>query len=126
MEKFPERLREALRKNNIRQVDLANKLGIEKSTISNYLSGRYEPRPATRKAIADALGVSDAWLEGHDVYSVPLRKEMSPEEIEHYYNLEIRDNTEDLTDSELKVLTAYRSADPDIQHAIRLMLKVTS
>ena len=56
------------------QLQVAERLGITKSTYCNYESGKREPDVAKIKKIAKALGVSaDALLEtGHDSKKAPL------------------------------------------------------
>lgn len=51
-------LRNLLRKNNIRNIDLANELGLSKGAISNYVSGDYFPKIDIVVKIADFFGVS--------------------------------------------------------------------
>ena len=71
-----ERLKEIMDIKNIRQVDLvrlAEPVGeesgihISKSHISQYLSGKSQPRRDILKVMAQALGVSQLWLQGEDV-----------------------------------------------------------
>ena len=64
---FQERLRIAMSDNNLRPIDLANKTGIPKSMVSNYLSGRYVPKADRVYMLARALDVNEAWLLGYDV-----------------------------------------------------------
>lgn len=63
----PERLREAMRLSGKKQVDLVKSTGIDKGSISNYLSGRYEPKQEAIYKLAMALNVSEMWLWGYDV-----------------------------------------------------------
>ncbi len=44
--------------------DLAERIGMKKSTVSNYENARSVPRPETLKKIADVLGVSVERLRG--------------------------------------------------------------
>lgn len=67
MEHFSKRLRIALTNKNMKQTILAYRLGVDRSYISNYLSGKYEAKTETISKIANILGVSDAWLAGYDV-----------------------------------------------------------
>lgn len=62
-----ERLREALRIRNMKQVDLVERTGITKGALSSYLSGRYEPKQNNLHALARALEVNEAWLMGFEV-----------------------------------------------------------
>ena len=51
----------------LRAVDIVEKTGIPKVTISYYLSGKTTPRAPKLYLIAQALDVSEAWLLGYDV-----------------------------------------------------------
>lgn len=62
----PERLREAMTITGKKQVDLVRITGIDKGSISNYLSGRYEPKQEAIYKLAMALEVSEMWLWGYD------------------------------------------------------------
>ncbi len=74
MASIAERLKEALTLRGMKQAELVAKTGIGKSSISTYLSGEYEPKQRNIYKIAEALGVSEAWLMGFDV---PMRKTIS-------------------------------------------------
>lgn len=76
MATIAERLKEIMEIQNLRQVDLVrlaepvgetNGLHISKSHISQYVSGRTQPRRDILKVLAEALGVSQLWLQGEDV-----------------------------------------------------------
>lgn len=62
-----ERLREAMQAANKKQADLARETGLDKSSISNYLSGKYEPKSKAIGLLGRALDVSEMWLWGYDV-----------------------------------------------------------
>ena len=64
---FAERLKIALKRKNMKQSVLAYRVGVDRSYISNYLSGRYKPNADIHNKIASVLGVSAAWLSGFDV-----------------------------------------------------------
>ena len=66
MTTFKERLRVALSNKNMKQSVLAYRIGVDRSYISNYLSGKYEPSYEILKKMADVLGVSMSWLKGID------------------------------------------------------------
>lgn len=67
MATFSERLKIALINKNMKQTVLAYRLGVDRSYISNYLSGKYSARPETIAKMAKILDVSEAWLCGFDV-----------------------------------------------------------
>lgn len=61
-----ERLREGMALRGKKQVDLVQATGLYKGAISNYLSGRYEPKQDAIYKLALALDVSEMWLWGYD------------------------------------------------------------
>ena len=50
-----------------RQTDLVKDTGLNKSTISRYVSGECEPKADAISKLASALNVSEMWLWGYDV-----------------------------------------------------------
>lgn len=62
-----DRIKEALRIRNMKQSELAEKTGLSKSAISQYVSGTIEPRQNGIYALSKALNVSEAWLMGFNV-----------------------------------------------------------
>jgi len=76
MDIIAERLRLAMRLRNMRQVDIISKTGINKGSLSSYLSGKYIPKQNNIFLLAKALEVNEAWLMGHDVQ---MEKELANE-----------------------------------------------
>ena len=70
-----DRIRQAMGETGKKQADLAQITGLNKSTISRYLSGEVEPRSDAAHKLARALDVSEMWLWGYDV-----PKERTPEQ----------------------------------------------
>lgn len=62
-----ERLREAMAAAGKKQIDLVNETGLQRSAISRYLSGEYEPKQKAINKLAIVLNVSEMWLWGFDV-----------------------------------------------------------
>ena len=62
-----ERIAIAMQMANKRQTDLVNDTGLNKSTISRYVSGQSEPKADAISRLASALNVSEMWLWGYDV-----------------------------------------------------------
>ena len=89
---FPLSLRVIIRQRNWDDQDLAEEVGVEKSTVSRWLSGEREPKNLTELVnLADRLGVTTDELLGH-------HDELTP-------HLElIRKLPKDLRDQELKRL----------------------
>lgn len=63
----PERLREAMADAGKKQADLVRETGLDKGSISSYLSGKYLPKDKAIAALARCLNVSEMWLWGYDV-----------------------------------------------------------
>lgn len=62
-----DRLREAMTIRGLRAVDLVERTGIPKGTLSYYLSGHTQPKADRLYLLAQALDISEAWLLGYDV-----------------------------------------------------------
>ena len=67
-----ERIKQGLALHNLKQSDLCAMTEIDKSTMSQYVSGKYEPSQLRLELIARALNVNEAWLMGYDV---PMERE---------------------------------------------------
>lgn len=72
---FAERLNTTLERKNIKAVDLAEKLGVSESTISNYRRGFSAPKKNRLAKMADILDVSVSWLLG---LNVPMEEPKEP------------------------------------------------
>lgn len=66
-----QRLKEALTKAGKKQADLVRETGLDRGSISSYLSGKYEPKQKAIYKMAQALDVSESWLLG---YNVPMER----------------------------------------------------
>lgn len=78
------RMREAMNKANKKQVDLVNETGINRSAISRYLSGEYEPKQNAIYKLAKALDVSEMWLWG---YECPMERPIEQKENDELVDL---------------------------------------
>lgn len=83
---FANRLKKALDYNNMKPVELANKTGINKSLISNYLSGNFKAKQDKVNIIAETLNVSEGWLMGYDV---DMDRDWLPDNEENLSNIKI-------------------------------------
>ena len=61
---FSERLRTSMDAANMKAVELHELTGISKASISEYLSGSYEPKQRNIFKIAQALNISPSYLMG--------------------------------------------------------------
>ena len=75
--KCGDRIKQRLDELNMSQADLCKKTRISKATMSQYISGKYEPTQKRLEIISKALRVQPAWLMGFDV---PKQKEDVPYE----------------------------------------------
>ena len=104
-----QRLREAMRIRNMRQADLARATGLAKGGISNYVTGRYEPKSDIISKLAKALDCSEMWLWGYDV---PMeRDKKAPIE------------ESDLNDGEKILLDLFRRVPADKQELVLQMIR---
>lgn len=72
-----------LNKKSLKPADLARLTGIRASSISDWLTGKYTPKQDKIALIADALGVSAAWLMGYEDIPpydniIPIKKKSFP------------------------------------------------
>lgn len=105
--KYPitaQRLREALNNKKMKAQELADKTGINKASISQYINGSHAPSNISAGKMADCLDVSPLWLMGFDV---DLEK------------------NNDYTEKALEMYSKYEKADPNIRAAIENLLKGT-
>lgn len=67
MEDFKTRLKHAIKYRNIKQNNLADKIGCSKSLITRYIKGQTNAKQDNLNLISEVLQVSPAWLLGYDV-----------------------------------------------------------
>lgn len=58
------RLKQAMKEKHITAQELADKSGVGKSSISQYLNEKFTPTSTNAKKLAAALGVNSDWLMG--------------------------------------------------------------
>lgn len=62
-----DRMRKALRVSGITVFDMADYLGVSRTSVSNWINGRVQPSVQTLRLWASATGVSYEWLcHGHN------------------------------------------------------------
>ena len=101
------RIKEAMQLRRFNQADLVRKTGLNKSSVSQYVSGQFEMRQKALTLIACALGVSEAWLMGYDV---PM------ERVQHSANQKIVDpinlKTDTLPVKRIPILGSVSAGNP--------------
>ena len=75
-----DRLREAMERANMKQVDLVNAGNFDKGQLSSWLSGKYQPKQTNIDKLSRILNVSEGWLMGYDM---PMERKAS-EDAEHF------------------------------------------
>ena len=106
-----ERLRRAMFVKGMKQVELCEKTGIDKGSISHYLKGTYKPNGEKLTLLAKALGVTPDWLLGRDEYEVTPRYEVAKDSFIYGLN-----------DEEMSLVESYRKADATKKQIVRLAL----
>lgn len=103
MTTFAVRLKAAMSNANMKAVDLHEKTGISKSTISEYLSGNYEPKQKNIYKLATALNIMPSDLMGIGEEDTASRSSL-PQHIE-------------------QMVEAYKAAPLNIQGVVDFTLK---
>lgn len=94
-----ERLKELMALKGLRQIDIAEKTGLGKSAISQYVSGKITPKQDKVYILAEGLNVSPTWLMGYDV---PMERSSRESFNNGYY-----------TDPEIAQIAEELRTDPD-------------
>ena len=100
---FAERLKLALEIRNMKASKLSELTNVNKSTISQYLSGEYEAKKDRVELFAEVLNVNELWLRG---YEFPMENgddkekdflikeyQLSADEIREYENIAMTTST---------------------------------
>lgn len=69
-------LREVMESKNMRQKELAERTGLARSTISQYLSGKSMPTKYAMSKLAEILEVDVNWLSGEKCFNDLLEKQV--------------------------------------------------
>jgi len=114
MENSAIRLKMLLDETGMKQQELVEKTGIDKSKISKYLKGEYCPKADAAYKIALVFHVSPVWImgvEGIDRYDNPINQQ----------------NTKDYSQSDieraLQFIDKYDKLVPQVQEAVRSLLE---
>lgn len=60
------RIRTAMQRAKMKQIDIVRETGIDKGALSSYLKGKYEPKQDVIYKLAKVLNVSEMWLWGYN------------------------------------------------------------
>lgn len=83
IETFANRLQKAMNYANMKQVDLVNKTGLDKTLINKYLAGIMKAKQDKLTILADALNVNEVWLMGYDV---PMERDLNSYKVDELGN----------------------------------------
>lgn len=64
---FHDRFQKAMNIRKMKQSDIVRLTGINRSSMSQYATGKFEPKQDKLDMIAMALNVNPVWLMGHDI-----------------------------------------------------------
>lgn len=92
---FSNRLNMAMRIRNMKATELSSKTGIAKSSLSEYINGKYEAKQDGVYLLAKALNVNEAWLMGCDV---PMERDL---------NINNNIDTEGLDENDIEELNKF-------------------
>ena len=95
------RIKQMMQIRDITQADLARITGIRATSISDYLSGKYQPKQDKIALIADALSVNPGWLMGYDEPKKPISSSI----VEKKENRDLLAHYQKLSEHEQKILT---------------------
>ena len=104
----------------MKQADLARATGLGKGGISNYVTGRYEPKSDIISKLAKALGVSEMWLWGYD----GPKERVNLLDIELQLMAENSPSESDLSEGEKVLLDLFRRVPEDKQELVLQMIRV--
>lgn len=65
------RIEQAINIRGMKRIELAEKTGISKATISNWINQKYQPKQESLFKLAKVLDVSEMWLAG---YNAPMER----------------------------------------------------
>lgn len=110
---FAKRLCIALEEKGMRAADLAEKTGIGKSAISQYMSGAFKPKQVRTEKIAMALDVPVSYLMGWTDDPNINRENKKPVPVVGFK-----------LKSEAEIIDAYNAADKKTKSAVRMLLEL--
>ena len=124
MKNFSDRLRESLKRSGMKQIELSRRSGVDRSDISHYLRGDYLPKLDRVERLASALGVSVSYLAGYTDDPNPTGDPGLDSFLDTFTRMTQPDSFGSVSVSadELKLILAFRDADPAIQSAVRKLL----
>jgi transcriptional regulator with XRE-family HTH domain len=110
MDTVGERIKAAINAKGLKQNYIADKLGIDVSSIGNYIAGRRTPSKEILEKIAELTGVSVAWLKtGIEQYLTEPASPTLTKVQEHQAVFTIQNIPMQLTAKEAELIQVIRS-----------------
>ena len=121
-----DRLKEIMRIRQMKQADIARATGLAKGGISNYITGRYEPKSDVISKLAKALNCSEMWLWGYDVpMERQAQKNDSPEDEGEKLWMELYNRLSDETRTVfINMMESFDKIPADKQRFVLEMIRV--
>jgi transcriptional regulator with XRE-family HTH domain len=96
IDSFKNRLNIAIEKSGLTKMQIAEKLGTPRSSITQYCGGKNEPRTGMLEKLANLLNVNPVWLMGYDVTSLNtheylFKKSKINDLVDHVSSIEVLD-----------------------------------
>ena len=117
MDTTANRLKRAMEIRNMKAIDLHDKTGSGKSSISQYMNGKVKPKQDRIYLMAQALNVDELWLMGHDVPMERIERAESAPPPSQPYRAELAERDE-LTEHEREHIELYRELDERGRNAV--------
>lgn len=121
MNEIADRIKYALNYRKLKPKDLSEKTGISRSSISEWLSGKYEPKQDKIFLIAEALNVDEGWLLGLDV---PIERKSNISEI--YNQLDQKRQQKVYSFAEKQLNEQNKIVDYPIKYDVNIYGKMTA
>lgn len=143
---FSSRLKYAMKLRNKKSVDICNATGLSSALISQYLTGKFEPKNDKAYIIANYLKVNPAWLLGwvddpedyegianDEGWSIPSDFMPNADSYDRarayckFKKAEEEDQAAEFhkeAEADRRLLNAYHAADPKTQKVICIMLGI--
>lgn len=99
-----QRLKELMKMFDLKQADICDRTGIDKSVISLYVNGNRVPRQDKLSIIADAYNIDPTWLMGYDV---PMARK-----------------TDNIRDIEISNITKAAAASSETRRALTMFINL--
>ena len=116
------RIAEALTIRGLDQVDLVEKTGIKKASVSSWINQRWQPKQESLLKMARALEVSEMWLAGYDVPMERPVEQVKMDKLGHVVNIIRKD--ERLTNMVINLSTLSEAQLSTVESMINELVKV--